>query len=77
MMRLNKGVAISLTGMLLLSSNALIGCSALRPKPTIVMPEARTVKLMPGDKAPYAGWLLTDGAMAKLLEAAERCNKEQ
>ena len=37
------------------------------------MPESRTVKLNQGELAPFDGWLLTNGAVTKLLEAAERC----
>lgn len=50
--------------------SALIGCSGPR---TVVLPEARTARLAAGDPAPFAGWLLTDGAMVRVLEAAERC----
>lgn len=70
MQKSNRGVRILLMAMLMLWSSALIGCAA--PK-TIVMPESKAVTIKAGEAAPYSGWLLTDSAVAKLLEAAERC----
>ena len=55
----------------MLCSLVLIGCSVT--KTTVVMPEAKTVKLEQGMPAPYAGWLLTDSALTSLLEMAEEC----
>jgi hypothetical protein len=39
------------------------------------MNEAKTVKLEQGDEAPWSGWLLTDGALATLIEEVERCQE--
>jgi len=70
-----KAVRIWWTAMLMLLLLASIGCSS-QSKAVIVMPEARTVKLKLGEPAPYPGWLLTDSAMAQLLEAAESCQEK-
>lgn len=72
MKRSIRAGSILLTAMLMLSSGALIGCAAQK---TIVMPESKTVKIKQGDPAPFNGWLLTDSALAKVLEAAEQCRK--
>lgn len=66
-----KAGRISWLGILMLFSVVLIGCSVTRT--TVVMPDAKTVKIEQGAPAPYSGWLLTDAAMATLLEMAERC----
>ena len=58
---------------LTLFSVALIGCSVTHT--TVVMPDAATVKIEQGTPAPYSGWLLTDAAMAALLEMAEQCTR--
>jgi hypothetical protein len=50
----------------------LISCSQ---KPAIVLNEAKTVALEQGEKAPWDGWLLTDGALTTLLEEVEACQK--
>jgi hypothetical protein len=60
--------------MLTLFSFALISCYE---KIIIVMPEARAVKLQQGEPAPFPGWLLTDSAMASLLERAEQCKEDK
>jgi len=70
-----KAGTILLTAILMLLLLALTSCS-WRSKETIVMPESRTVKLKQGEPAPYPGWLLTDSAMAQLLEAAESCQEK-
>lgn len=44
----------------------------LEKAPTIVLNESKTEKIKQGEIAPWDGWLITDGALAKLLEAAER-----
>lgn len=71
MQRLNKAASIWLTATLMLLLLGLTGCYG--PKQTIVLPEAKTVKIEQGQAAPFEGWLLTDGAMATIIEAAERC----
>jgi len=48
------------------------GCSQ---RPLIVVNEAKTLKLMQGESAPWDGWLLTDGALVTLLEEVKRCQK--
>ena len=70
MREFKQDVVTCLLVMLMLSLLALTACSLYK---TTVMPEARTIKLKTGEVAPYDGWLLTDGATAKLLEQAERC----
>jgi hypothetical protein len=59
--------------MLMLFLSGLTGC--LLKQETIVLNEARTVKLEVGMQAPWDGWLLTDGALITLLESVERCEK--
>lgn len=54
---------------LMLCLLALTSCS---PKPVIVLNEAKTVKIEQGEPAPWSGWMLTDGALVKLLECCER-----
>ena len=60
---------------LILLLSALTGCSMLKPQPVVVMPEARAVRLQQAQPAPMNGWLLSESALAKLLEAAERCKQ--
>jgi len=50
---------------LLLSAAVLTSCVK---KPVVVLGDSRTVKLQAGQPAPVDGWLLTDSAMAELLE---------
>ena len=72
MQKSKKAAQILLMAMLMLWSSALIGCAGQK---TTVMPESKTAKINQGEAAPYTGWLLTDSAVAKLLEAAERCQR--
>ena len=44
----------------------------LEKSPTIVLNESKTEVIKKGEIAPWDGWLITDGAFAELLEAAER-----
>lgn len=73
MKRYLRAGSIFLTVMWLLSSSALIGCAERK---TILMPESRVAKVKQGDPAPFDGWILTDSALAKTLEAAERCQEK-
>lgn len=73
MMQSNRAGRIWRPGILMLLLLALTGCSG--PRQTVVLPEARTVKINQGEPAPFTGWLMTDSAAAKLLEAAERCSE--
>lgn len=68
----NKAGKIFLIVMLMLLLSGLTGCSR---KPVIVLDEAKTIHLNQGQPAPWDGWLLTDSAMATLLETVEECNK--
>ena len=70
MLKSNRAGEICLKGMLMLLLLVSTACSG--PK-TTVLPEAKTAKIKQGEAAPFEGWILTDGAMAKILEAAERC----
>ncbi len=72
MSTLIKGGRTLLKVMLLLSSLALTACSGMKSSTTpVVLQESRTAKIKQGQPAPFDGWMLTDGAMAKLLELAE------
>lgn len=75
MMKFKKGARTLLLAMLTLCLLGLIGCAAKAP---IILESSRTMRILPGDlpKSPESkGWFLSDEAVAKLLEAAERCNK--
>jgi len=75
MMKFKKGARTLLLAMLTLCLFALTGCAA---KPPVILESSRTMRILPGDlpKSPASkGWFLSDEAIAKLLEAAERCNK--
>lgn len=69
MKRPKGAAAIFRTATLALSLLALTGCLHR----TVVMPEARAVRLYQGQQAPMSGWLLSESALAKILEAAEKC----
>jgi hypothetical protein len=49
----------------------------LEKSPVIIMPESKTEKISKGDIATMDGWLLSDSALCKLLEAAKRGNREK
>jgi hypothetical protein len=53
---------------LMLSVLGLAGCLHR----TVVMPEARAVAVKAGQPMPFDGWAVSESAMAKLLEAAEK-----
>ena len=65
---MKKGVLL-LMAMLGLLLCGLTGCSAKQP---VVMPEAQAILLEKGSPAPLRGWLLSESALEKLLEAAEK-----
>lgn len=71
MTKLNRAGATWLMAMLMLSLLALTNCSVKHV--TTVLPEAKTAKVKAGEPAPFDGWILTDGTMAEILEAGERC----
>ncbi len=48
----------------------------LEKTPNIVLNESKTEKIKKGEIAPWDGWLITDGALAKLLEAGERSKRD-
>lgn len=54
---------------------ALTACWPIKPNPTVVLPESKVQKLSKGESASFDGFLLTAGALAKLLETAEKCQK--
>jgi hypothetical protein len=58
----------------LLLAGLTLSCAV---KPTYVLPVSRTEKVVKGSPAPFTGWMLTDGALTGMLEAAERCQKTQ
>jgi hypothetical protein len=64
---------ICLLVILTVSLLGLMGCSLLSKKPVVIMPEARAEFLVQGQAASQTGYLLSESALAKLLEAAERC----
>jgi hypothetical protein len=39
----------------------------------VVLPDSKVQKMSVGDSATFEGFLLTGGAVAKLLEGAEKC----
>lgn len=60
------------TATLVLFLLALTACAGK----TVVMPESRAVLVEQGQTAPFKGWLVSESALSKLLEAAERCSKQ-
>ena len=50
----------------------LIGCCLLPTEPTTLQGN-NTIKLPQGASTPFAGWLLQDEALARILEKAENC----
>ena len=70
MMRHSKGVPIWLLAMCLLSNLALTACVTTS---TVVLPDSQVQKMSKGESALFDGYLLTPGAVAKLLETAEKC----
>jgi len=73
MKRPNKEGRIFRAAMLMLSLFVLTSCSMLKPAPPVVMPESRAIYLEAGKPTPLTGWLLSESALAKLLEKAESC----
>ena len=64
-----RAARISLTvTSLLLALALMISCAT---KPPVILGESKTAKINQGEPAPFSGWMLTDDAMAKLLELAE------
>lgn len=58
---------------LLLSALLLTACPQ---RPQVILQDSAPIRILPGDlpKSPAAkGWLLSDQATAKLLEAAKAC----
>ena len=73
MKRHNKVGLISRAVMPLLLLSALTACCLFRPVPhLVVLPESQAIRLDKATQAPWRGWLLSDSALAKLLEMAER-----
>jgi hypothetical protein len=75
--RFSEGGRILLLGMLMLSSLALTGCWPIKPDPVIVMPESQVQKMLKGESANFDGYLMTTGAVTKLLERAEQCKERK
>lgn len=57
----------------LLWSAGLTGCWLHPNPPPIVINESKVQKISKGESANFNGWILTDGALTKLLESAEKC----
>lgn len=70
MKKFRQAAANWLPVILLLLPLVLAGCWT---KPTVVMPEARAVRLQQGQPSPIAGYVLSESALSKILEAAEHC----
>lgn len=73
MLKYNRVGKMLLLAMLMLSVLALTGCPS---KPQVILQSSAPMKILPGDlpKSPNSkGWLLSDEATARLLEAAEAC----
>lgn len=68
----NKAAKISSLMILIASLAALTACCRA-PTTTVLLPESRVQKMLKGESASYDGFLLTGGALTKILEAAERC----
>lgn len=71
-MKKKRYVKLSLAVMLLLSALLLTAC----PAPQVILQDSAPMRILPGDlaKSPEAkGWLLSDQATAKLIEAAKSC----
>jgi hypothetical protein len=58
--------------MLLLLMIGSIGCSSQR----VILQGNRVVKLQQNESAPWPGWLIQDEALARILEQAEACRKQ-
>lgn len=72
-----KAAPISLMATLLLSLLALTACS--HPA-QVVLRDSVTIRILPGDlrQSPeMQGWALSDNALAKLLEVAEKCQENK
>ena len=72
--RSRKADRILQAATLLLLLSASTGCSWFKPAPPpVVLQESTTIRLEKATPAPWRGWLLSDSALAKLLEKAESC----
>jgi len=64
------------TVMLMLLLSALTSCHLLRPTPPVViLQESKVQKISKGESADFDGYVLSDAAAIRLIEAAERCTK--
>lgn len=72
MSQYNKAVKI-LSLMILIASLAALTACCRAPITTVLLPESRVQKLLKGELASFDGFLLTGGALTKILEGAERC----
>lgn len=78
MQRSRKDVKLLLQGILVLLSFACLGCSLFKPAPPpppVLMPESIATPLEKGEPAPFAGWLLSDSGLLRLMETAEKAPK--
>ena len=73
MRRFKKDELICIMTALMLSA-----CAWTRslPPTVLVMPESRVMKVEVGTPVPWTGWLLSESAMARLLETAEACSDQ-
>lgn len=76
MRKFKRAGQLSRLGMWALLALALTACPQ---RPQVILQDSAAMRIQPGDlpKSPGAkGWLLSDQAAAKLLEAAEACKKK-
>ena len=69
MMKSSKAATILLQVMLLLSMLVLTGCCHSQ---TTTLQGNEAKKLQQNELTPFAGWLIRDEALARILEKAER-----
>ena len=74
MQQINRAGRILQAATMLLCLSGLTACSLFRPPPApVILQESATIRLEKATPAPWRGWLLSDAAVAKLLEKAESC----
>lgn len=77
--KLSQKIMLPLVGALIGLEIALVtltfltmGCS----KTLVIKSDSETVALQKGEKAPFEGFILTEGALTDLLETLERCKNK-
>jgi hypothetical protein len=53
--------------------HGLTGCCLFQSQSVVILPESKVQKISSGESANFDGFVVTGGALSKMLEAAERC----